>query len=455
MVINRSIRSATAILLGAALFITFMPGMTFTSHASSKSSKLTYVTKKNVSLGTGTVKTLKYKTANKSKNIAWKSSKPSVVSVSGKGQLQAKKIGRAVVSVRVGKQKLSWNVLVKKSDVKAKAVSRKTVLVTPKWVKSVIDGNQKESKNYRILEVAYGSQKDDKDYQNGHVPGAVHCDSNSVEESGDYDYYNLLSPQTLQENLLKLGITADTTVIVYGDDPSCTARVAYAYLYEGVKNVKFMNGSLAAWKKAGYAVQKKSVSAKKAKSFGVKVPAHPEYQTSIDQVKDKLKNEKNFRLVSIRSEAEWLGKTSGYSYITRAGEPKGAVWGHGGSDPYHMEDYTESDGKTLISPEKMIAKWKKWNVSFDGSNDLAFYCGTGWRASIPFLISYQAGFKNISVYDGGWYQWQSIELDSVHHTDSTKNEVQVGDPGSSDVVYTTVDQLPTDKATGHNENQNG
>ena len=35
----------------------------------------------------------------------------------------------------------------------------------------------------------------------------------------------------------------------------------------------------------------------------------------------------NFKLVSIRSEAEWLGETSGYSYIDRAGEPEGAIWG--------------------------------------------------------------------------------------------------------------------------------
>ncbi|MFC2662497.1 MAG: rhodanese-like domain-containing protein [Eubacterium sp.] len=113
-----------------------------------------------------------------------------------------------------------------------------------------------------------------------------------------------------------------------------------------------------------------------------------------------------------------------------------------------MQDYTEADGKTLITPEEMQAKWKKWNVKFNGNNELSFYCGTGWRASIPFLLCYQAGFKNISVYDGGWYQWQSIELDSIHHADSTKNEVQIGDPDSSSVVYTTVDQLPTDKAAG-------
>ncbi len=39
-------------------------------------------------------------------------------------------------------------------------------------------------------------------------------------------------------------------------------------------------------------------------------------------------------------------------------------------------------------------------------NELSFYCGTGWRATIPFLICYENGMTNMTVYDGGWYQWQ-------------------------------------------------
>ena len=38
-------------------------------------------------------------------------------------------------------------------------------------------------------------------------------------------------------------------------------------------------------------------------------------------------------------------------------------------------------------------------------NELSFYCGTGWRATIPFLIAYQDGKEDISLFDGGWWQW--------------------------------------------------
>ena len=44
--------------------------------------------------------------------------------------------------------------------VTAEAVDTKTVFVTPEWVQSVIDGNQKESENYVIGEVSWGTYKD-------------------------------------------------------------------------------------------------------------------------------------------------------------------------------------------------------------------------------------------------------------------------------------------------------
>ena len=37
----------------------------------------------------------------------------------------------------------------------------------------------------------------------------------------------------------------------------------------------------------------------------------------------------------------------------------------------------------------------------------AFYCGTGWRASVAFYYAWLMGWENISVYDGGWFEWSA------------------------------------------------
>ena len=56
-----------------------------------------------------------------------------------------------------------------KSDVKADSVEQKKVYVSPEWVQSVIDGNQKESEDYVILECAWGEEEDDAAYGEGHI----------------------------------------------------------------------------------------------------------------------------------------------------------------------------------------------------------------------------------------------------------------------------------------------
>lgn len=310
------------------------------------------------------------------------------------------------------------------------AVDVKKVFVTPQWVKSVIDGQQPESEKYIVLEASWGAQADSPDYESGHIPGAVHVDIASIEGE---PYWNLKTPEEVEQSLLEMGITNDTVVILYGSDPSGTARVAYAYLWAGVENVKVLDGSLAAWTAAGYELEKEANAPVPVEAFGATVPVHPEYWLSIEDVADKLANDDNFKLVSIRSKAEFDGETSGYSYIEKAGEPAGAVWGKAGSDAYHMEDYLHDDN-TYITMDEMQAMWA--DLDFSTDNELAFYCGTGWRASIPFLVMYESGYTNMSMYDGGWYEWQM-------HDDLP---VQVGDPSTGTAEYTTVGALSNDKA---------
>lgn len=320
-----------------------------------------------------------------------------------------------------------------KSTENVAAVDTKKVFVSPEWVKSVIDGNQKESKKYVIGEVAWGSEADDPTYKEGHLVGAIHIDTGSIEAEPKW---NLRSPDEVKKALQDVGITKDTTVILYGPDPSGTARVAYAYLWAGVENVKILNGGLDAWKKAGYDLETKSNKAKAVADFGANVPVHPEYQMSIEQVQKKLESDKNFKLVSIRTYDEFIGKTSGYSYIKKAGEPKGAVWGKAGSDASHMEDYMNEDG-TYKNIDQLKELWK--GLDFTTDNELSFYCGTGWRAAIPFLVMYDAGYTNMSMYDGGWFEWQM----------NNNLPVQIGDP-KKDVKYTTVGELSDDKAVKEN-----
>ena len=244
------------------------------------------------------------------------------------------------------------------TDETVEAVDQRRVYVTPEWVQSVIDGEQPESEDYVILEVSYPMEAEESpSYEDGHVPGAIHASIMEVEDTtGDEEgAYNLLSAEEIRDYALSHGITKDTTVIMYsGDgDNAGVARQAYGYLYVGVENVKILNGNLDAWTGAGYDLETDANDGEAAEEFGVEVPAHPEYWTSIEDAKDKVENDDNFKLVSIRAEEEWLGETSGYNYMDKAGEPKATVWGTGtgswtfsGSDHYLLENRCDSDRGT-------------------------------------------------------------------------------------------------------------
>lgn len=95
--------------------------------------------------------------------------------------------------------------------------------------------------------------------------------------------------------------------------------------------------------------------------------------------------------------------------------------------------YNKEDG-TTVGIDVLEGYLKESGASLD--NELAFYCGTGWRATVPFLICYENGNTNAKLYDGGWFQWQMD--DSL--------PVQVGDPENGKCEYTTVGNLTKDKA---------
>ena len=325
-----------------------------------------------------------------------------------------------------------------KTKAKPAAVKTNTVYVTPEWLNSAQAGQQSGYSKIVVCEVSYG--KPEASYAKGHVPGAINVFSTEVEDaSGDPGVnkaYNLLSVDDIRKNLVTKGITADTKVVLYdaNGDPCEVGRQAYGYIVAGVKDVKILNGDLAAWKKAGFSVETKNNTPKPASAFG-DAQAHLEYWTSIEDAKAKLESDPSFKLVSIRSEQEWLGYTSGYSYIHKAGEPEGAVWGKGAKTAFDVADFVNADG-TVKKLDGFKEIWKDCKFKTDDSEHLAFYCGTGWRATVPFLVLYENGYKNISVYDGGWYEW--IMKDDY--------PVQVGDPASPTVQHTTVGDLVADDA---------
>jgi rhodanese-related sulfurtransferase len=98
------------------------------------------------------------------------------------------------------------------------------------------------------------------------------------------------------------------------------------------------------------------------------------------------------------------------------GRIPGALFGNTSSDAYHMENVRNLDNTTREAGEVARA-WAEQGIGPD--KHIAFYCGTGWRASETWFYAYLMAWPRISVYDGGWFEWSQ---------DPVRNPIEVGEP---------------------------
>lgn len=293
------------------------------------------------------------------------------------------------------------------------------MLVPASWVNDLMNGKKPETYTgtpYKVFEVSWGDESKSPDYlKEGHIKGAVHINTDEVEEG---PLWNRLSDDRLKKFAENSGITADTTVILYGADSMPSFRVGVILKYMGVKDVRVLNGGTASWKNSGYALEKTSNKKVPVESFGAVVPSNKGYIIDLPQAKEIIADKQNSKLVDIRSWDEYIGKTSGYDYIKPKGRPAGAVWGHAGTDASHLQDYRNIDN-TMRNKDEILAMWKQSGITPD--QRLAFYCGTGWRASEALTYADVMGLKNISLYDGGWNEWSG-------NTGNPANPIETGEP---------------------------
>ena len=222
-------------------------------------------------------------------------------------------------------------------------------LVYPEWVHALATGKTPPTYDNDCYVICHASYRYREDYESGHIPGAIHMDTEKLECSKDW---NRRSPDELRRALQDMGIRHDTTVVLYGrfahpnnkdEYPGRLAghlaamRCAQILLYAGVTDVRILNGGMKAWRAAGYDTVRQESEVHPVDDFGVEIPQRPELIIDTPEAK-RLLSADDGELVSIRSWEEFIGNVSGYNYIENTGRIPGAVFGNCGSDAYHMEN---------------------------------------------------------------------------------------------------------------------
>ncbi|MBF0412970.1 MAG: sulfurtransferase [Desulfamplus sp.] len=316
-------------------------------------------------------------------------------------------------------------------------------LVYPKWVNQLIEYHKAGSTSaappdypysrehkYIIFETQWGTLDDAAAYKAGHIPGAIHSNSDIYEN--DYPRWFLLPDNDVHKAMGNMGITEDTTVVVYSDSNIFAARLWWILMYAGVKDVRYLNGGYKQWVADGYKYEE-TINEPITTTFRGSVK--PEYIATVDDVFNSYADTANLFLADVRSYKEYIGEISGYSYVAQKGRIPNSVWCHDADDSGGI--YVDSDGTTRNYTELM----KLWNsfgikseitpsvynssdagLSGNGGGmfekEVVFYCGSGYRSALTFMYAHLMGYENVRNFSDGWEGWSTSYRKDESCTDS-------------------------------------
>ena len=265
------------------------------------------------------------------------------------------------------------------------------VLVSTDWVQ-----DHKDDPNVRLLEV----NEDVLLYETGHIPGALKIDW--LTDLWDDTIREFIQPEELAALFERLGVSNDTTVVLYGDKNNWWASYAFWFFkYSGHDNLKLMNGGRAKWVAEGKPMTTDATEVEP----GSYTPSQrdPELRAYRDDVLKHLENVKAGKgaLVDVRSPGEFSGDVTHMPDYPQEGVLRG---GHiPGAQSIPWAQAANADG-TFKSADELKELYEPKGVT--GDKEIIAYCRIAERSSHSwFVLKYLLGYKDVKNYDGSWTEW--------------------------------------------------
>lgn len=248
----------------------------------------------------------------------------------------------------------------------------------------------------RIVEV---DQNPATGYDEGHIAGAVRLFWK--EDLWDLLKRDFAAPERFAEVAGRVGLSRETTVVLYGDANRFASYAFWVLTYYGHPDVRLMNGGRIRWVAEGRKLTKE-IPQVTPKSYTVPRP-NPLIRALRDDVLAVL-GKPGWALVDARSEEEYkgerVGAPGGQNHgAERAGRIPGAV-----HVPWKKMVHED---ETFKSPDELRALYEEKGVTPD--KEIIVYCRLGHRASFAwFALTCLLGYPKVRLYDGSWTEWGSI-----------------------------------------------
>ncbi len=278
------------------------------------------------------------------------------------------------------------------SEIENRGYVKPEVLVSTEWVAEHLS-----DPNVRIIE----SNEDPLLYPSGHVPGAVEVDwTRDLNDPLRRDY---LAQEGFSALMRRIGVTRDTTLVLYGDKNNWWATYAFwVFQLFGHTRAKVMDGGRAKWIAEGRETTRE-------------VPSYPEthYQapprndTVLRAYRDQVLAhvEKKGKLIDVRSPQEYTGERMHMPDYPNEGALRGGHIPGAKSVPWARAVAENGTFKAASDLREIY----EGEAGLTQSDDVIAYCRIGERSSHTwFVLSYLLGYPHVRNYDGSWTEWGNL-----------------------------------------------
>lgn len=261
-------------------------------------------------------------------------------------------------------------------------------LVTTAWA-----AENAENPKVRLIEVSVEPGL----YEQGHIPGAFNISWHT--DLVDTVRRDIISKAQFEALASRLGLTPDTTVVLYGDHNNWFAAWgAWIFTTYGHADVRLLDGGRKKWEleRRPYATVP---PAARATTYTVQT-TRPELRARLAEVVAVAEGEKSSTLVDIRSPDEFQGRVIAPAGIQelaiRAGHVPGAI-----NVPW-TTSVNPADGTFLPAAELKKVYAAK---GVDGAKPTIVYCRIGERSAHTWFVLHRLLGYEVKQYDGSWTEY--------------------------------------------------
>lgn len=234
-------------------------------------------------------------------------------------------------------------------------------------------------------------------YDAGHIPDAVLVEMSSLLAQRD-GTPNELPPIDVLEGVFRAaGVGASGRIVIYSSDPLLAARAWFTLdsLGQGDR-AALLDGGLAKWAAAGYAVSTARVQPRPGSFEARPVPeAITRLATMRELVRLRDQLGPNLVLIDARSVQQFYGDEAGAD-VSHAGHIPGAV---------NVPFAANLDASGALRPAAQLRLlYQQAGVTRESANIV--YCRTGMQASLTYFVLRYLGYDT-TLYDGSYIEWSN------------------------------------------------